>query len=76
MSHKETIVETKLVTLKTVGFEYSLSVEKEQVVPVEGTRASAKTTTKECASGHTDQKDQMWNLRDEMRKKLGLEASQ
>ncbi len=48
MSETQTIVEHR-----NIGFDWNYSLEVEKVVPVEGTRASAKTTEKFSVGGNT-----------------------
>jgi len=45
--------ETQTVEHRNVGFYWTYSIETESVVPVEGTRASAKTTEKVSVGGNT-----------------------
>ena len=46
--------ETQVIKHLNVGYSWGYSLEKESVVPVEGTRASAKTTEKISLSGYAE----------------------
>ncbi len=44
--------ETQTIMHANIGFDWNYSLEVEKVVPVEGTRASAKTTEKFSVGGN------------------------
>ncbi len=48
MNETQTIVEHR-----NIGFDWNYSLEVEKVIPVEGTRASAKTTEKFSVGGNS-----------------------
>ena len=52
MSIQETILH------RNVGYSWTYSIEVENVVPVEGTRASAKTTERFSVGGNTETYEQ------------------
>ncbi len=62
--------EQQVITHRNVGFSWSYSLEIEKVVPVEGTRASAKTTEKFSASGNAETYSEMMTMMDEAREEV------
>jgi len=63
--------ETQVIKHLNTGYSWGYSLETERVVPVEGTRASAKTTEKVSLGGYVETYEEAVSQLELTKKKIG-----